>query len=71
MVDDHVANAAEAFLDDLLARSIEARDKADTGKNRTIVLLKIAPDISLDALDAIVATALRRGSAGGMVHDAP
>jgi dihydroorotate dehydrogenase len=54
----------EAFLDDLLARSMEARDKADQGRSKTIVLLKIAPDISLDTLDAIVATALRRGIDG-------
>jgi len=54
----------EAFLDDLLARSLEARDKADQGGARTTVLLKIAPDISLDALDALVATALRRGIDG-------
>ncbi|MET0430234.1 MAG: quinone-dependent dihydroorotate dehydrogenase [Microvirga sp.] len=52
----------EAFLDDLLARCIEARDRADGGRaERTAVLLKIAPDITLDTLDAIVATALRRG----------
>jgi dihydroorotate dehydrogenase len=54
----------EAFLDDLLARSIEARDKSEQGKRKTIILLKIAPDISLDALDAIVATALKRGIDG-------
>src|SRR3712207_3520274 len=54
----------EAFLDDLLARSIEARDKADQDRSKTIILLKIAPDISLDTLDAIVATALRRGIDG-------
>jgi dihydroorotate dehydrogenase len=54
----------EAFLDDLLARCIEARDKADQGRARTVMLLKIAPDISLDALDAIVATALARGIDG-------
>jgi len=54
----------EAFLDDLLARSIEARDKADEGRRKTTILLKIAPDISLDTLDAIVATALRRGIDG-------
>ncbi len=54
----------EAFLDDLLARSIEARDKADRSRSKTIILLKIAPDISLDTLDAIVATALRRGIDG-------
>lgn len=54
----------EAFLDDLLARSIEARDKADEGRRKTIILLKIAPDISLETLDAIVATALKRGIDG-------
>ncbi|MBF9195763.1 quinone-dependent dihydroorotate dehydrogenase [Microvirga terrestris] len=54
----------EAFLDDLLARSIGARDKADQGRSKTIILLKIAPDISLDTLDAIVATALKRGIDG-------
>jgi dihydroorotate dehydrogenase len=54
----------EAFLDDLLARSMDARDKADHGRRKTIVLLKIAPDISLDTLDSIVATALRRGIDG-------
>src|SRR3712207_8103573 len=27
----------EAFLDDLLARSIEARDKADQGRSKTII----------------------------------
>ncbi|GJD55877.1 quinone-dependent dihydroorotate dehydrogenase [Methylobacterium dankookense] len=48
----------EAFLDELLARVVEARDGAAPG---TAVLLKIAPDITLDALDAISATALRRG----------
>jgi dihydroorotate dehydrogenase len=50
----------EAFLDDLLARVVEARDAASGGA-RAAILLKIAPDIGLDALDAIVATALRRG----------
>jgi dihydroorotate dehydrogenase len=54
----------EAFLDDLLARSIEARNKSEHGRHKTIILLKIAPDISLDTLDAIVATALRRGIDG-------
>jgi dihydroorotate dehydrogenase len=54
----------EAFLDDLLARSIEARDAADDGKRKTTILLKIAPDISLETLDAVVATALKRGIDG-------
>jgi dihydroorotate dehydrogenase len=56
----------EAFLDDLLARSVEARDKTGTG---TAILLKIAPDITLDALDAMVATALKRGIDGLIVSN--
>ncbi|KLK90431.1 dihydroorotate dehydrogenase [Microvirga vignae] len=54
----------EAFLDDLLARSLDARNKADEGRKKTTILLKIAPDISLETLDAIVATALKRGIDG-------
>lgn len=53
----------EAFLDDLLARCVEARDAAD-GVGKTTIILKIAPDMSLESLDAIVATALRRGIDG-------
>ncbi|MCJ2032778.1 quinone-dependent dihydroorotate dehydrogenase [Methylobacterium sp. J-068] len=48
----------EAFLDELLARVVEARDATHPG---TAILLKIAPDITLEALDAMAATALRRG----------
>ncbi|AWN51902.1 quinone-dependent dihydroorotate dehydrogenase [Methylobacterium sp. 17Sr1-1] len=52
----------EAFLDDLLARVVAARDEVgrDPGR-RTAVLLKIAPDLGLDGLDAMAATARRRG----------
>ncbi|MEX7175252.1 quinone-dependent dihydroorotate dehydrogenase, partial [Pseudomonas aeruginosa] len=52
----------EAFLDDLLARVVATRDAA-AARNGTkaAILLKIAPDITLDALDAICATAIRRG----------
>ncbi len=56
----------EAFLDELLARVVEARD--GTGASAA-VLLKIAPDITLDALDAICATALRRGVQGLVVSN--
>jgi dihydroorotate dehydrogenase len=48
----------EAFLDELLARAVEARDAAGAP---AAILLKIAPDMALDALDAVCATALRRG----------
>ncbi|KAA2234960.1 quinone-dependent dihydroorotate dehydrogenase [Salinarimonas soli] len=47
----------EAFLDDLLARAVEARDATAPG---TAILLKIAPDIDLPFLDALVEVALRR-----------
>jgi dihydroorotate dehydrogenase len=48
----------EAFLDELLARTVEARDATGAG---AAILLKIAPDLTLDALDAVCATAWRRG----------
>ncbi|WP_019905228.1 quinone-dependent dihydroorotate dehydrogenase [Methylobacterium sp. 77] len=56
----------EAFLDDLLGRVVEARDKAS---EQTAILLKIAPDISLEALDSIVATALRRKVQGLVISN--
>ncbi|HEX8663483.1 MAG TPA: quinone-dependent dihydroorotate dehydrogenase [Beijerinckiaceae bacterium] len=60
----------EAFLDDLLGRAVEARDRADARQGtRTALLLKIAPDLTLDALDALVATALRRGIDGLIVSN--
>jgi dihydroorotate dehydrogenase len=48
----------EAFLDELLARTVEARDMSGAA---AAILLKIAPDMALDALDAVCATAKRRG----------
>jgi dihydroorotate dehydrogenase len=52
----------EAFLDDLLARVVEARDAAaGAGTARTAIVLKIAPDIRLEVLDTMVSTAVRRG----------
>lgn len=56
----------EAFLDELLARVVEARDSTHPA---TAILLKIAPDITLDALDAMTATALRRGVQGLVVSN--
>jgi dihydroorotate dehydrogenase len=58
----------EAFLDLILARCVAAREDA-TGARRTAILLKIAPDLSLESLDAIVATALRRGIDGLIVSN--
>jgi dihydroorotate dehydrogenase len=65
----------EAFLDDLLARVVSARDArgadgaggVDDAGRRAAVLLKIAPDLGLHALDTVVATALRRGVDGLVV----
>lgn len=60
----------EAFLDELLGRAREARDRADSRQgSRTALLLKIAPDLSLEALDAVVATALARGVDGLIVSN--
>ncbi|MGU3360261.1 quinone-dependent dihydroorotate dehydrogenase [Methylobacterium sp. M6A4_1b] len=56
----------EAFLDELLARVVEARDATHPA---TAILLKIAPDITLEALDAMTATALRRGVQGLVVSN--
>ncbi len=56
----------EAFLDDLLARVVAARDASGA---RPAVLLKIAPDIALDGLDAMTGTALRRGIDGLVVSN--
>jgi dihydroorotate dehydrogenase len=60
----------EAFLDGLLGRAAEARDRADArAGTATALLLKIAPDLALKALDALVATALRRGVDGLIVSN--
>jgi dihydroorotate dehydrogenase len=61
---------AEAALDDLVARTVEARDKAARGEARpTPVLLKIAPDMAEADLDGIVAVLLRRGLDGLIVSN--
>lgn len=59
----------EAFLDDLLARCLDARNAADKGRAPTTILLKIAPDMSLQGLDAIVKTALHRKVDGLIVSN--
>jgi dihydroorotate dehydrogenase len=58
----------DAFLDDILARCVAAREDAK-GVMRTSILLKIAPDLSLESLDAVVATALKRGIDGLIVSN--
>ena len=53
-------------LDDLLARVIEARDRAAEGGKRKPLLLKIAPDLTLADLDDVVGIA-RRHRIDGMI----
>ncbi|MDJ1157997.1 quinone-dependent dihydroorotate dehydrogenase [Chelatococcus sp. SYSU_G07232] len=59
----------EAALDDLLARVLAARDGLAERHGRRPVLLKIAPDLTLDELDAIVAVAKRRAVDGLIVSN--
>jgi len=56
-------------LDDLLARVIDARDEAGALHGRKPVLLKIAPDLSLEELDAIVRVARARKIDGMIVSN--
>ena len=55
-----------AALSDLLARVLDARDRA---RARRPVLLKIAPDLTLGELDAIVRVAAARGVDGMIVSN--
>lgn len=57
---------AEA-LDDLLARVIEARERVRRQAGETPVLLKIAPDLTLNELDDVVHVARRRKVDGMIV----
>jgi dihydroorotate dehydrogenase len=51
----------EASLDDLIARVRAARDAAAEAHGRKPLILKIAPDLTLDGLDAIVRICRARG----------
>ena len=51
-------------LDDLLARVLDARDEAIARHGRKPVLLKIAPDLTLEDLDDIVRVCVSRGVDG-------
>lgn len=57
---------AAAALDDLLARVVEARDRAAGKAGRKPVLLKISPDLSLSELDDVT-DAVRRRAIDGMI----
>jgi dihydroorotate dehydrogenase len=54
-------------LDDLLARVVEARDRAHRRAGPVPVLLKIAPDLSLPQLDDVVGVARKRRIDGMIV----
>lgn len=56
-------------LDDLLARVLQARDEAAEAFGRRPVLLKIAPDLSLTELDAIVDVSRKREIDGLIVSN--
>ncbi|WP_041369566.1 quinone-dependent dihydroorotate dehydrogenase [Methylocella silvestris] len=58
-----------AALDDLLARILDARDELISACGRKPVLLKIAPDLTLDELDAIIVCARRRAIDGLIVSN--
>jgi dihydroorotate dehydrogenase len=56
-----------AALDDLLAKVIDARERVRKNAGDTPVLLKIAPDLSLNDLDDVVHVARSRGVDGMIV----
>lgn len=58
---------AAATLDGLLARVVEARDRATRNAGPTPVLLKIAPDLTLSDLDDVVGIARARRIDGMIV----
>jgi dihydroorotate dehydrogenase len=59
----------EAALDELVARVVAARDGRIDPHGRRPVLVKIAPDLSLDELDGIVKVARQRGIDGLIVSN--
>jgi len=60
---------AETALDDLVARTLAARDEVAAGGRRTPVLIKIAPDLTPPELDGMVAVARKRGIDGMIVSN--
>jgi len=56
-----------ALFDELLARVLEARERASRQGGRVPVLIKIAPDLSLRELDDVVGAARRRGVDGMII----
>lgn len=60
---------AESALDELVARSLAARDEAAAGGKRTPILVKIAPDLTMPELDGMIAVARKRGIDGLIVSN--
>ncbi len=60
---------AAPALDDLLARVIEARNRAAERTGRKALLLKISPDLTLAELDGLIAVAKKRGADGLIVSN--
>ncbi len=60
---------AQAALDDLVARTLAARDEVAGSSRRTPVLVKIAPDLTMPELDGMIAVARKRGIDGMIVSN--
>lgn len=60
---------AESALDDLVARTLAARDEVAANGRRTPVLVKIAPDLTMPELDGMIAVARKRGIDGMIVSN--
>jgi len=60
---------AESALDDLVARTLAARDEVAAGGKRTPILIKIAPDLTLPELDGMIAVARKRNIDGLIVSN--
>ena len=56
-----------ALFDELLARVLDARERASRQGRRAPLLIKIAPDLSLSELDEVVGAARRRGVDGMII----
>lgn len=60
---------AESALDDLVARTLAARDEVAVGGRPTPILIKIAPDLTLPELDGMIAVARKRNIDGLIVSN--
>ncbi len=60
---------AESALDDLVARTLAARDEIAARGKRTPILIKVAPDLSMPELDGMIAVARKRNIDGLIVSN--